>query len=335
MIKIEMKNYKKDKKLDIHDKKILYELDINSRASAATIARKIRLSKETVNFRIKRLLKRGNIKHFYSIINASHFGYQYYKIFFKFNKIAAEIERKIIDYLRNEKSCANLRVMEGAYDMCFVAMHRSPSELKEFLSAFYNNFGDYLMQKSIHTIIASHKLNQKILFPGKTIKNTSYHGKTSNYSLDKIDLQIIKKLSIQARIRLIDLARVIKEDPKVVRYHIKKLERDGIITGYFTALNLTKLNREFIQLDISLKNSGSVKSIIEFFDKTNSCIFAYELLGRYDLSLELYAKNDNELRKTLAQFKEKFLQDYIFYDISHIYREFVINWSPFDAYSVQ
>ena len=330
-----MKNYKKDKKLDIHDKKILYGLDINSRASAAAIARKIRLSKETVNFRIKRLLKRGNIKYFYSFINASHLGYQYYKIFFKFNKITAETERKIIDYLRNEKSCANLRVMEGAYDICFVAMHRFPSGLKEFLSGFYNNFGSYLMQKSMHTIIASHKLNQKILFPGKTVKSILYHGKTSNYSLDKIDLQIIKKLSTQARIRLIDLARVIKEDPRVISYHIKKLEKGGIIVGYFTALSLAKLNREFIQLDISLRNTKSVKSIIEFFDKTNSCIFAYELLGRYDLSLELYAKNDKELRKIMAQFKEKFLEDYIFYDISHIYREFVINWSPFDVYSAQ
>jgi len=214
-------------------------------------------------------------------------------------------------------------------------MHRSPSGLKEFLSGFYNNFGSYLMQKSMHTIIASHKLNQKILFPGKTVKSILYHGKTSNYSLDKIDLQIIKKLSTQARIRLIDLAKVIKEDPKVIRYHIKKLEKEGIIVGYFTALSLARLNREFIQLDISLRNPKSVKSIIEFFDKTNSCIFAYELLGRYDLSLELYAKNDKELRKIMAQFKEKFLEDYIFYDLSHIYREFVINWSPFDVYSAQ
>ena len=35
------------------------------------------------------------------------------------------------------------------------------------------------------------------------------------------------------------------------------------------------------------------------------------------------------LRSILEKFKMQFLDNYVYYDISHVYREYVINWSPF------
>ena len=43
--------------LDAKDRKILYELDINSRHSNSEIAKKVGLSKQVVGFRIKRLIQ--------------------------------------------------------------------------------------------------------------------------------------------------------------------------------------------------------------------------------------------------------------------------------------
>jgi DNA-binding Lrp family transcriptional regulator len=71
-----------DKELDYLDKKILYELDIDSRASASRIARKVKLPKETINYRIKRLINDCWVDSLYTIFNASKFGYSYHKIFY-------------------------------------------------------------------------------------------------------------------------------------------------------------------------------------------------------------------------------------------------------------
>jgi DNA-binding Lrp family transcriptional regulator len=327
-----MKKIKYYKDLDLYDEKILYELDVDARASATKIAEQIRLPKETVNFRIKRLLQNKYISYFYTIINASCFGYQYYKIFLKLNKLTLDIEKKITDFILHEKSCANLRITEGLYDICFVTMHKNPIGLKEFLHRFSKYFGDYILQKSMHLMISSCKLNQKFLYQGKAVRKLFYLGEAGSYLLDKIDLEVIRILSTQARIKLTDVSREIKEDPKVVRYHIKKLEADGVIVGYFSALNLEFFRRLFIQIDISLKDPGSINSILDFFDQTGVSIFASELLGKYDLTVELYVQDDKHLREILYKFKENFLEEYIFYDVSRICREFVVNWSPFDAY---
>ena len=55
-------------KLDEKDKKILYELDKNSRQGISSIAKKVRLSKEVVNYRIKNLEKRKIIKGYYAVL---------------------------------------------------------------------------------------------------------------------------------------------------------------------------------------------------------------------------------------------------------------------------
>ena len=57
------------------------------------------------------------------------------------------------------------------------------------------------------------------------------------------------------------------------------------------------------------------------------------MLGRYDLTIELYVENDLQLRKVMSKFKKSFGGYLIFYEVSRIYQEYVINWSPYDGYS--
>jgi DNA-binding Lrp family transcriptional regulator len=315
--------------LDAYDKKILFELDINARMSASKIAKKLKIPKETVNYRIKRLEKDGWINRLYTIFNASLFGYSYYRVFLKFNKLTASTETEIIDYITSDPTCANLRVLDGQYDLVFLTIQKNPGELKAFLQCFFNNYGKYVQEKNVLMMMKTYKLNQKFLFEGRTIKKTFNHVETKDFSLDKIDLGIMKAISTNARIKLSEIANNLKLDSRLIEYHIKRMERTGIIVAYVTDLNLVKLNRELIKVDIALKDPALIPRIVDFFDKTNTCVFAHELLGKYDLSFEIYVENDEMLRGILEKFKEQFLENYVYYDVSHVYKEYVINWSPF------
>jgi len=315
--------------LDYLDKKILYELDINSRASASLIARNVKLPKETINYRIKRLMNDHWVDRLYTIFNASKFGYSYYKIFLKFHKLTAENENKIIKYITNNPTCFNLRILEGKYDLVFSTIQKNISELRVFIQRFFNIFGTYVLEKEIHTTSKTHKINQKFLYEGKTLNKTFSQVDFGNYSLDEIDMGIMKLISTNARVKLTDIANDLHVDSRLIKYRIKTLENEGVIVTYTAGLNLAQLNREFIQIDMALKDPAIIPSIVDFFDKTNTCIFAYELLGKYDLSVEIYVKNDEMLRSILEKFKMLFLDKYVYYDVSHVYREYGINWSPF------
>ena len=136
-------------------------------------------------------------------------------------------------------------------------------------------------------------------------------------------------LSTEARMSLIDLGKRIKVDPKVIKYRIKKLEKEGILIAYTSAPNFDKLKLQFIQLNFSLKNLKTIPSIIEFFDRTNKCLFALELLGKYDLTIEIHVENDRILRQILENFKKQFVDQYNDYDVFNIYKEHVVTWLPY------
>jgi DNA-binding Lrp family transcriptional regulator len=316
-------------KLDLLDKKIMYELDLNARAPVTSIGKKIRASKETVNFRIKRLLNQGYIKGFYTVFNTAKLGYYYYKTFLKFHRTTPEIEKEIVEYIRLNKNCAYLGSSEGPYDVIFLIMVQNARQFKEFLIKFKEKFGDHILEKEIHTVLTTHRLNEKFLFAGKTSKHSFYQDEISKYPVDEIDMKIMQILSTEARISLMELGKRIKVDSKVIKYRIRKLEKEGIIIAYTSAPNFDKLGLQFIQINFSLKDLKTIPAIINFFDMTNKCLFALELLGKYDLTVEIHVENDRVLRDIMENFKKQFVDQYNNYDIFNVYKEYLMIWSPF------
>lgn len=83
-----------------------------------------------------------------------------------------------------------------------------------------------------------------------------------------------------------------------------------------------------MQLNLSLKDSSLRKEIIEFFKQTKKCLFALEMLGKYDLTIEIHVSRE-ELKEINDKFREKFVGKYSAYDISIITREYKMIWTPF------
>ena len=61
-------------KLDLKDRKILYQLDINCRQSNTQFGKKVGLSKQVVDYRIKRMEEDGVIKCYWTDIDMIGYG---------------------------------------------------------------------------------------------------------------------------------------------------------------------------------------------------------------------------------------------------------------------
>ncbi len=317
--------------LDLLDRKIMYELNANSRSPVTTIAKKLRISKETVNFRINRLTRKEYIKLFYTLFNAAKLGYYYYDTFIKFNRTTPSIELDIANHIMNDKSCANLRTCEGSYDIVFLNMVKSPGQLREFFKKFKDSFGEYILHQETHIMLKTYKLNQQFHTEGEIFQTAFTQAEVGTYKLSEIDRKIIQALSTNARVKFTELAEAVGTDPKVIKYHFNKLEKDKVIVGYTMSPDFDRLGLEFVQISIGLKNFRSIPSIIEFFYQTKKAIFVFELLGRYDLTIELAIESDIVLKELMEEFKQKFPEQYNYYDLLHIYKEHVISWSPFEV----
>src|SRR5512136_1676871 len=88
-------------KIDLKDRKILYELDLNCRQSNTQIGKKVGLKKDVVAYRIKRMQDEGVIKNFWTAINTFNLGYNVFRIYITLQYVNVEKKNEIIQHFVN------------------------------------------------------------------------------------------------------------------------------------------------------------------------------------------------------------------------------------------
>src|SRR3989338_3478074 len=105
--------------LDLKDRKILYQLDINARQSASEIGKQVGLSKQVTAYRINKLLETGVIQKFYAVYDTSKLGFTTYKIFLRLQNTNVEKQKEIIEYINNQKNVQFFITADGMFDLVF------------------------------------------------------------------------------------------------------------------------------------------------------------------------------------------------------------------------
>ena len=88
-------------KIDLKDKKILSELELNSRISLTKLAKKVGLSRDGVKYRINNYERSGLINGYRTQVDITKLGYKANHLFIRLSNPAIEIEKEIIKELKN------------------------------------------------------------------------------------------------------------------------------------------------------------------------------------------------------------------------------------------
>jgi len=106
-----------DVKLDSKDKKIIKELQENCRQSIAEIAKKTRLPRDVVVYRIKKLEQEGVIRQHHTMLDHSKLGYPLYVyVLFSLYNINLENEKKFVNFLIGHRQIIYVAKNSGKYD---------------------------------------------------------------------------------------------------------------------------------------------------------------------------------------------------------------------------
>src|SRR3989338_7489293 len=133
--------------LDAKNRKILYQLDINCRQSNASIGKKVGLSKEVVNYRIKKLENDGIIKWYYTMIDFSKLGYYSIRLYIKLLDASSKIRKEIIEHLVSDTRTFFVVEISGNIDIGVGTWIKNIYEFESFYNNFkkvFNNFFSYL-----------------------------------------------------------------------------------------------------------------------------------------------------------------------------------------------
>lgn len=314
--------------LDLLDRKLLYELDMNSRATFKQLGKKIGVSKETAAFRVKRLVKNKYIKNFITTVHTSNLNCFYYKLFYKFYGTTPEIDKKIVEYIKNYQSVAYFASSEGRYDALFLILAKNMTDLYKFLVPFREKFGEYILEQEIVTMPAVHRFNFRFFYKDGDLLHTKYPERLVEPDIDETDYLIISELAKNSRVSLTELAKKTKTEVNVIKYRISKLKKANIIGTHVLEINFKRFGLQQIQIDYTLKNHKSIERMIAYVAQNPKSTFATVMLGKYDIAVEFFVENMEELRQIMDGIKKEFSEDITNHDV-FILNEHTVNWFPY------
>lgn len=294
--------------LDLLDKKILYELDRNSRQSASEISNKVRAHRNVVNFRINKLIERGIIKEFVTIISPSALGLTPYKFYFQFENFTKEKEQKILGIIKSLPVYWAAKV-SGRWDFIAGFLIKNTTELNDIKLKILEELGEDISNKSISVLVEAPYFYRHYLLDKKKNKTMKYWIKNSGENkVDKKDLELLKILAKNSRESLLNLSIKLNLSVKTIINRMKNLERLGIITDYRISVDLEKINYKFFKCFIALKttNKKEIQRFIEYCNLNNNIIHLIECVGDWDLEPEFEVESSEDFYKIISEIREKF-----------------------------
>jgi Lrp/AsnC family transcriptional regulator, leucine-responsive regulatory protein len=296
--------------LDVKDKKILAELDLNARASYQEIGKKARLSKETVIYRMKNLEKKRIIERYTTLVNFSKLGYTGYGIYNRFQNVNEELKKEIIEYLAKIPELYWIALIGGKYDIVIGIMAKSVYHFNTIYYEILTKYGSYLVDNSI-AVRTELRQNKRGYLTGQKneLSNPPFFGKEPEIdSLDELDSKILSLLSNNARISIVELAKIIRKPASTIALRIKNLEKRKIIQGYTTYIKSQNYGMQSYRLLLSLKNMGErVRNDLFLYANSNPCmILAIETVGQWNFEITLEVKFQEELQKEISKLRTEF-----------------------------
>jgi len=317
--------------MDLCDKKILYELDRDSRQSNKQIAKKVRLSEQVIGNRIKNLVEKNIIDYFYVRINPYLLGYMHVKIYLRLQNIISEKEEELLKDMNEQKNIFWVASLRGKYDLVVSIYVKNISEFTESYEKIFEKWKSYILERNVIILEKASTYTKAYLQELKKSEEIIYgSGKENIVKLDNLDKGLLRLMNKNGRMSYVELANKLDVSPDTIGYRINSLMKKKVITGFGTKINFKKFGIKyqilFLKLQgMNLSKYNRMKSLALF----NKNIIVYiKTIGDHDVELEIESESD-DIDNLMKDLKNDFVNEIKNYELLEVTKEYRLTYFPF------
>ena len=314
------------------DRKILYQLDLNSRQSLTQIGKNVGLKKDVVSYRIKRLQEEGVIKNFWTAINTFKLGYNVFRIYITFQYVSLQIKNEIIQHFVNYENVWAVVSAKGPIDLSVVLWVKNIYEFYNFWDKTLEKFEDYIAKYAVSIYIQAIGYKKSYLLLDeydesvRKLYDSICDGTTVD--IDDIDYKLLNEIAMNARIALIELAEKLGCSSQMINYRIKNLMKRGLIQAFRVNIDLSKLGLQIFKIDINLKEYKQRRAIIKYLENKSNMECLNVAVGWCDLEPEIIVENVAKLNNVMEEIDTHFpsaIRNYDYWIMTNVHKE---RWLP-------
>jgi Lrp/AsnC family transcriptional regulator, leucine-responsive regulatory protein len=312
-------------KLNKRDKKLLKILDLDARQSNIQIAKKIKISKNVVNYNIKRLEDEKLIKGYNTIVDASKLGYYFFHVYIDFYERDINIDDELIDYLIKIKESTLVARLVGNWDV-LAGFH--VKDIHSFREVWFKVLGKFRKHiKDYHVSLVTEEIlfRRAYLIDEKKDLMEKYWtlGKSSPEVINDLDWEILNMLVYNARTPITDIALKTKMSSMAIIYRIKQLVKKNIIVGYRASVDFTKLGYEYYRVNMHLDDIKAISKLIGFCHANPNIVKVMKSISDFDFEFDMEISNFDQFQNIIDEMKTQFpgtIRNYTYFKLLKYYK---------------
>jgi DNA-binding Lrp family transcriptional regulator len=315
-------------KLDKRNKKILMLLDTDATISLSRMAKQLKISKEAVAYRIKKLEKDEIIAKYITLTHFAKTGLIHFKLYLQYSNVNKESKEEIIAYLSSVKNIGWLASTKGSFDLMLSIRFKTIFEFETFKDTFCRKFDKYFQNMEFAILTEAETKPRAYIMP-ETVAQTVHFIHCDNAKEEKLDdedIIIIHALSDNARANAAELSKITGLTERIIRYRRQNLENRGIIVGYKLAIDYRKLGYLFFKCFVNFKNLNekSYDAFRAYIRMQPNIIYWIKTIGSWNAELEIESQSIEEYYDLISEMEDKFSNIIVRIDSTLVSEEHVI-----------
>ncbi len=319
--------------MDARDRRILYELDRDARQSCAGIGRRTRLSKEVVRYRIDRMVGEGVIVKFITIVNYFKLGIVKFKLYLRFRNVSLARIEEIGGFFMRNGSTEWVASCTGRWDMIVSFLVPNINAFDDEVQSLMNRFSANIQEKAVTaTLYLAHHNREYLRGPeGDGARPLVHYASVDRLArIDKMDTEIIKVITNNARMPVHEIASIAGTTPRIVQYRMKRMGKDDVILAYKAHLDPKRMGNIFCKAIICLASSDRERlgEFVNYCSSLPQAVWPQRVMGAWDFEIDFELESYDRFQEIMFGIKEKFSDIFQSYEFAIVTKEFKLDFFP-------
>jgi DNA-binding Lrp family transcriptional regulator len=118
---------------------------------------------------------------------------------------------------------------------------------------------------------------------------------STEVEVDELDLKILDVIKNDAKLSVREIAKILNKSPSTILGRIKKLEKVGVIKGYATLIDYSKLNYQVTAITLLQVEGPYIEEVEKLLASEPNVRAVYDVTGEYDVIVISLFKTVSEL----------------------------------------